>query len=398
MANLPSDDVDYDIAVIGGGIHGVGIAQAGAAAGYRVICLEQGDWGDATSSQSSKLIHGGLRYLQTGQLKLVQRCLQERDRLVELAPDLVWLRRFYIPVYRHGRFSRAQVRWALRTYFLLSGMRDSGRYAELAPDQWEQLAGLQTRNLQAVFQYCDGQTDDRRLTRAVARSAQQLGADMHVWSRFVYAERQAQGYRVCWEDQDGQHRTDCRVLINAAGPWVQSVMNRIEVSATQWQPPPVELVQGSHLIYDGHLVDRCYYVEAPDDGRAVFVLPWLNKTLVGTTETPYNGEPGQARPTSDEISYLKATLAFYFPFIADQPSGYLCGVRVLPSSSHAAFFRRRDTQIAVDDERAPHLLALYGGKLTDYRATSSQVIKQMLPVLGVREKRADTSHLFLADS
>lgn len=398
MTEYSSGEYDYDIAIIGGGIHGAGIAQAGAAAGYRVICLEQGGWGAATSSQSSKLIHGGLRYLQTGQLGLVRRCLQERDRLLQLAPDLVWLRRFYIPVYRQGRYSPEQIRWALRTYYLLSGMRNTGQYTELAQEQWGQLTGLQTRDLLAVFQYYDGQTDDRRLTQAVVRSAQSLGAEMCSQARFSYAERKVKGYNVRWESAEGPHGIRCRVLINAAGPWVQNVMAQIEVPPAQWQPAPMELVQGTHLIYEGALVERCYYVEAPEDGRAVFILPWLNKTLVGTTETPYAGIPEDISPTQGEIDYLKQTLAFYFPFMGEEPSGFLCGLRVLPGDQQAAFFRDRDTRLVMDDESAPNLMALYGGKLTDYRATSAKVIRCLRSVLGEREQRADTAHLFLADS
>lgn len=383
---------DYDVVVIGGGIHGAGVAQAAAAAGYRVLCLEQHSWGWATSSRSSKLIHGGLRYLQTGQLNLVRRCLHERDLLLQLAPELVSLRSFYIPVYRGGRYSATQVAWGLRLYYLLSGLSATGLYAQIPRHQWSDLDGLRTEGLEAVFRYYDGQTDDQQLTRAVAASASVLGADLWCPATFLHATRIGQGFSLEVEVAGESRTLTTRTLVNATGPWVNQVMTRIEHGVV---PLAVDLVQGTHLLFDTALTQHCFYVEAPDDGRAVFILPWQGKTLVGTTETGYQGDPADVHATDEEIRYLLRTLRSYFPRVPDLPFAHFTGIRVLPRSERAAFFRSRDTQLLLDDDAKPALAVLYGGKLTDYRATAAQVIQRLQATLGARDNARDTAQVRL---
>lgn len=386
---------DYDVAIIGGGIHGVGIAQAAAAAGYSVLCLEESAWGGATSSRSSKLIHGGLRYLQTGQLGLVRRCLNERDRLLELASELVKLRSFYIPVYDGGRYSAAQIRWALRAYYLLSGLRETGLYSELPETRWADIKGLKAEGLQHIFRYYDGQTDDQALTCAVGRSAQALGAILCCPARFDAATRSHSGYELIFYEAEIKKRASCRVLVNATGPWVNQVLSQIETPTAGWRPLTIDLVQGTHLVYPAGLSEQCLYVEAPSDGRAVFILPWQDKTLVGTTEKVYQGNPGEVEPLREEVQYLQQTLDTYLPEHQLRPEGRFCGLRVLPRSDRAAFFRSRDTQFLFDDPKHPTLAILYGGKLTDYRATAAQLMKQLSRTLGKRTPVADTAHLRL---
>ena len=381
---------DYDLLIIGGGIHGVGIAQAAAAAGYSVLCLEKEGWGSATSSRSSKLIHGGLRYLQTAQLRLVRRCLLERDLLVALAPELVSLRSFYIPVYKQGRYRPWQIRWGLRLYHLLSGWRDSGLYSLVPRSRWADLDGLNTDQLEAVYRYYDGQTDDQQLTQAVKNSAVALGATMQCPACFVEAAKNGQGYSVTYSFDGKPCQVQCRVLVNASGPWVNQTLQQIEHTL---EPLPIDLIQGAHLLYPGNLTDHCFYVEAPQDGRAVFILPWQGKTLVGTTETQYEGDPGAAQPLAREVEYLRRTLAHYFPHWHAEPEAQFCGVRVLPKSGRAVFLRSRDTQLLLDDPRKPHLVSLYGGKLTDYRATSAKLVDTLIPTLGWRASRVDTADL-----
>lgn len=383
---------DYDVVVVGGGIHGAGVTQAAAAAGYRVLCLEQKAWGWATSSRSSKLIHGGLRYLQTGQLNLVRRCLHERDLLLKLAPELVTLRSFYIPVYRGGRFSAAQVAWGLRLYYLLSGLSASGLYAQIPRHQWPDLDGLRTEGLEAVFRYYDGQTDDQQLTRAVINSAAGLGAELWCPATFLHARRIQQGFRVDVEVSGERRTLTTRTLVNAGGPWVNRLMENIEHGLT---PLEVDLVQGTHLVFDAALTQHCFYVEAPDDGRAVFILPWQGKTLVGTTETVYRGDPASVSATEAEIGYLLRTLHHAFPGLPERPFTHFSGVRVLPHSERAAFFRSRDTQLLVDNPRTPALAVLYGGKLTDYRATAASVVQRLQATLGRRDNAIDTAQIRL---
>lgn len=270
------------------------------------------------------------------------------------------------------------------------GWRDSGLYAVVPRTRWQDLGGLKTDGLEAVFRYYDGQTDDRLLTQAVKQSAQDLGARMHCPADFEFARKVELGYQICFTEAGSAHNVECRVLVNATGPWVNRVLDQIEHEVN---PVQVDLVQGTHLVFPNTHSEHCFYVEAPQDGRAVFVLPWQGKTLVGTTETVYHGDPGKAVPLESEINYLCETLDDYFPQWGLQPEDSFCGLRVLPRSDRAAFFRSRDTQVLVDHAAEPHLVVLYGGKLTDYRATAQNLLSRLIATLGPRVPVADTAQL-----
>ncbi|MBS1246874.1 MAG: FAD-dependent oxidoreductase [Proteobacteria bacterium] len=194
----------HDLVVIGAGIHGAGAAQAAAAAGYSVLVLEQTGIASATSCRSSKLIHGGLRYLESGQLNLVRESLRERDILLRIAPQLVRLVPFHIPIYRHTARRSWQIRAGLSLYALLGNLRRHAWFDTLPRTQWDELDGLTTRNLQAVFRYQDAQTDDAALTQAVMRSAQSLGAELVVPGEFLAAQHTANGYAVRYRTPQGE--------------------------------------------------------------------------------------------------------------------------------------------------------------------------------------------------
>jgi len=178
----------YDVVIVGGGIHGVGVAQAAAARGHSVLVLEQTAIAHGTSGRSSSLIHGGLRYLETAQLSLVKECLHERKLLLRLAPELVRLVPFYIPIYRSTCRRPWQLRLGLSLYALLGGMRAENRFSTLPRSQWDSLDGLSTENLQVVFCYHDGQTNDAVLTRSVMQSAMTMGAELALPATFVAAQ------------------------------------------------------------------------------------------------------------------------------------------------------------------------------------------------------------------
>ncbi|MGL4746222.1 MAG: FAD-dependent oxidoreductase, partial [Shewanella sp.] len=175
----------YDIAIIGGGISGVGIAQYAAAAGYSTLLIEKGEIGGQTSANSSKLIHGGLRYLESGQINLVRKSLLERRNLLDLAPSLVKPVPFYIPVYQDSQRNPLTIRAGLSLYALLSEFDPLGRFVSIPAVHWHRFKGLKLSGLKAVFQYWDAQTDDKLLTQAVARSAQALGAHIYVEAEFL---------------------------------------------------------------------------------------------------------------------------------------------------------------------------------------------------------------------
>lgn len=375
----------YDVVVIGGGIHGAGAAQACAAAGYRCLLVEQQAWGWATSSRSSKLLHGGLRYLQTGQLKLVRECLQERERLLCNAPELAHINWFYLPLYSDSNYPPWKIFAGLSLYRLFTGFGNPhGKFRVVPREEWSKLHGLCTENLRAVFAYQDAQTDDRLLTEAVKNSAVSLGCETACPAELLAATRSGDGWRADIHEHHGIRTVHCNVLVNATGPWVNEVIRRCGSEKSL----PVDLVQGTHLILEQQISQECFYLEAQDH-RAVFVLPWHGRTLIGTTETPFQGDPATTQPTPQEVQYLLDTVRNHFPQANLAVHAQFSGLRVLPASSERAFLRSRDTQF-LDDKG---LVSLYGGKLTAYRATSQQLLQHVQRHLGVRDAIADTRTL-----
>lgn len=379
----------FDVVVIGAGIHGAGCAQAAAAAGYSVQVLEKSGVAAGTSCRSSKLIHGGLRYLESGQVNLVRESLHERDTLLRIAPDLVHLVPFHIPVYRRTRRSRLAIRTGLTIYALLDNLRAHSRFTQLPRGEWSSLDGLDTHELKAVYRYQDAQTDDARLTQAVMRSAQSLGAELLCPAEFTGARPAADGYQVRYRDARGEHECLTRALINAAGPWVTIVLGRFDSAPPQ---PAVDLVQGAHIVLDNALHRGIYYLEA-EDRRAVFVMPWRGMSLVGTTETPFHGDPGAVRPRPEEVAYLTRTFERYFPQHKAPLRDQFAGLRVLPRGAGAAFGRSRETLYLTDAPDRPRLVSVIGGKLTGYRAAAERVMALLRPALPARAPRGDTRAL-----
>lgn len=381
----------YDLVVIGAGIQGAGVAQAAAAAGYSVLVLEQTAPAAGTSSKSSKLIHGGLRYLESAQFGLVRESLRERALLLKLAPDLVKLRPLHIPLYEHSSRSPLTIRAGLSLYALLAGLDRDSLFRQLPTDLWSRLSGLRQDGLKAVFRYYEAQTDDAALTRAVLHSAVTLGVEVQMPARFVSAHRSGQCCRVEYENSHGQHSVSCRVLVNCAGPWVKQVLAAVEPPL---QSPEVELVQGSHLLLPP-LLDQYFYLEAPSDRRAVFALPWEGQLLVGTTEKIHSDTPEKSHCTPEERDYLLTTLMHYFPHlnINDEQVETFAGLRVLPRSDKTAFSRPREVMFDMDDPLRPRVISVMGGKLTTYRATALMVMAKIKPSLPAKEKRADTAQL-----
>lgn len=374
----------YQILIIGGGVQGCAVAQACAAAGFSTLLIEQQQWGWATSSRSSKLIHGGLRYLQTGQFKLVKECLEEREWMLEYLPELVTRNWFYIPVYQNSKFRPWHLQLGLTLYAFLTGFTRNGSFRKIAPKNWEKLPFKQ-ENLQAIFAYQDAQTDDLALTRMIQKNAQRLGATCLEQVTFVSAERNRDHYDANLLVDGDNKRISTDFIINASGPWINHVLEKIS-------PPPkhveVDLVQGTHIVIEEAISDECFYLEAPSDQRAVFVLPWHGKTLIGTTETPFRGQPEDCEPLPAEIDYLLHTVKHYFP----EQSLTICeqwsGLRVLPKTHQVAFLRPRDVMLTVEEG----MLSIYGGKLTAWRSTAARVLHEIELQLGVGRK-VDTRFL-----
>jgi glycerol-3-phosphate dehydrogenase len=381
----------FDLLVIGGGIHGVGVAQAAAAGGYSVLLVEQTDFAAGTSSRSSKLIHGGLRYLETQQFSLVRESLHEREWLLRAAPDLVRRQAFYLPVYRQTSRRLWYLRTGLSFYALFAGLRRHTGYRRVPPREWTRLDGLCTTDLQGVLQYWDAQTDDAALTRAVMRSAESCGAQSCCGAEFLSAEIGAEACRSRFRLGPQTQEVQSRAIVNAAGPWAATVAERMTP-----KPPiaDVDLVQGTHLELPGRIERGCYYLEAPQDGRAVFVMPWHERTLLGTTELTHRGAPETSQPTPQEVEYLLRVFEHFFPGRPREVLDQWAGLRVLPTGG-AASRRSRETQLIVDDAKHPRVLSIFGGKLTTYRATAEKVLRRLAATLPTRKPLADTRELKL---
>jgi glycerol-3-phosphate dehydrogenase len=390
---------EYDVIVVGGGIHGAGVLQAATAAGYSGLLIEKRALASGTSSRSSKLIHGGLRYLESGQFALVRESLRERAIHLRIAADLVELKPFFIPVYRDTRRRPWQLKLGLWMYALLGGFDAGTRFGAVPKREWSALDGLDTHRLDAVIRYQDAQTDDARLTRAVVRSAQDLGGELAMPANFMGAALTDEGVDVTYEQNGATIDAHARVLVNAAGPWATRVSRAVHPPIFV---PDVDLVQGTHIVLPLHVTAGIYYVESPSDGRAVFVMPWQGATLIGTTETPYTGDPDQVHPLPEEEEYLLAVAAHYFPAVRAMTRSHIvqrfAGLRVLPAASQTAFDRSRETIFSTDRDPRPRVLGIYGGKLTGWRAAAAHVLSRIAPSLGSRPRRAATDQLILRRS
>jgi len=378
---------DVDILIVGGGIYGCGVAQAVSACGYRTMLIEQRKIASGTSSQSTKLIHGGLRYLEQANLKLVYEGLSERERLLKLAPGLVTREWFHIPVYKDSKRPAWMIAAGLLLYWLLSGGRS--RFKWLSKKDWPTtLPGLNTDNLKAVLAYEDASTDDGALTRAVAASARSFGCGIHentALKRAVY-----DGSKWTVKLSDGEEMT-ASILVNAGGPWVNRVIETIKPA-----PPSmgIQLVQGSHLLLNRPSPGFIYTESL--DGRVMFFRPWRGKTLAGTTETPFpygpdsHDDPATAKTTESETNDILATYNHFFPDMSCGKSDIFltyCGLRVLPKAEGLAFSSSRETVILTDNDNQPHYLAIYGGKLTTYRKESEKVLKLIMRSMAPPETR-----------
>jgi glycerol-3-phosphate dehydrogenase len=384
--------VQYDVVVIGAGIHGAGVAQAAAAAGYSVLVLEQyNEAAKGSSSRSSKLIHGGLRYLESGEFHLVRECLRERARLLRNAPHLVKLVPFYIPVYQNTRRRPWKIALGLMMYSLFSRKR----FHRISSHDWNQLDGLRNDQLDAVFSYYDAQTDDARLTRSVLQSARTLGAEVITGAEFSQAMLDSGEVSVSYQ-KDGQPATvTARVLVNAAGSWVNHVLQRVQQpSGAAMVLYDMDLVQGTHIVIPGQITHP-YYLEAPQDGRAVFVVPWKNNIMVGTTELEYGGNPADVRPTAAEIDYLLEIYNHYFKreLGSRDVIEAFAGLRVLPAGGGNASSKSRETHFHENDPDRPRVVSIYGGKLTSYRATAEKLLRRIKTVLPETTPVADTRSL-----
>ena len=383
----------YDVIVVGAGVHGAGVAQAVSAAGYSVCVIEKHTVGCGTSSKSSKLIHGGLRYLESYQFSLVRKSLKERAVLCRIAPELVKLQPFYIPIYKQTFRRPWQIRLGLSIYALLGNAHKNNLFKRLSKNSLESIDGLNGENLQNTYRYYDGQTNDKKLTEAIMTSAIQLGAKLIDSAEIKSITKNNESFNVRYQHEKSEKNISSTVIVNAAGPWVNEINNVINIKTKLLD---IDLVQGTHIIIDVAAPSGIYYLEAKDK-RAVFVMPYefdgRKITMVGTTEKIFEGHASDVKATEEEVDYLLTLYSSYFPKDKNiKILNQFAGLRVLPKYNGSLFSRPRDTVL---HWATTGLLNLYGGKLTAYRSTSNSVLKKIKPLLGKKRRVAFTEQLLL---
>ncbi len=374
-------DRPFDLVVLGGGITGCGIFFDAAQRGLRVLLVERGDVASGTSSRSSKLIHGGLRYLKQMQLKVTRASCRERDRQVALNPHLVTRQRWIYPSYAGDRTPGWQVSLGLGIYDRLT--RGAERHARLGPEELDRLApGLGRDKLERALSYFDAVADDARLTLAVAATGLAYGGSALTRAAAEAPIADAGGRLrglVVRDLLSGEtHRVEAALTVNAAGVWVDRVRQLLGREGRRLRPS-----RGSHLVFRRERLplEAAVTILSPDDRRPVFFIPHPEGVLAGTTDLFHDGELDDPRPTEEEVDYLLRAAAAAFP--AAPPAradvvGCFAGLR--PVLSH----HLDDPSKASREEAIWHedgLLSVAGGKLTTWRATAEEAVDEALKLL-----------------
>ncbi|MEX2468555.1 MAG: glycerol-3-phosphate dehydrogenase [Pseudohongiellaceae bacterium] len=367
------DDV-YDLLVIGGGINGVGIAADAAGRGLDVVLCEKGDLAGATSSWSTKLIHGGLRYLEYFQFSLVRKALREREILTRAAPHLIKPMPFQIPLMAHSRSSLL----LQAGLFIYDNLATSKLYKGSRRIRFDQHGPL-NESIKSGFEYWDAQVDDSRLVIHNAMQARDHGAHILTRSECVDIQPESGHWKVTVRDHLRQRdlQFNCRVLVNASGPWVSSLFSQLTHQAP---PHEVRLVKGSHIvvpkIYDG----KHAFMLQHHDGRIIFVIPYLGRySLIGTTEEEFSDDLDNVSISNKEINYLISITNLYFrkSILRSDIVYTYAGVRPLIEGGSKSITRAsRDYEIELVEDPYP-LLSVYGGKVTTYRVLAETVMNEL---------------------
>lgn len=377
----------YDIFVIGGGINGCGIARDAAGRGYSVALAEMNDFASGTSSGSTKLIHGGLRYLEYYEFRLVREALMEREILWAMAPHIIWPLRFVLPFQKGGIRPAWLIRLGLFIYDHLGGRKLLPATTTL--DLRRDPAGKPLKPLFGkAFEYSDGWVDDARMVVLNARDAADRGARIFSRSRVVSARREADFWSIEIKDHEtgAVNSVRARMLVNATGPWVDKVLSEAMGNSGVHN---VRLVQGSHIVVRKKFNDsRAYFFQNPDN-RIIFAIPYERDfTLIGTTDHDYTGDPRDVKITPEEVNYLCAAASEYFvePIRNDDIVWTYSAVRPLyDDGASKAQEATRDYVLKVEGNtgEAP-LLNVFGGKLTTYRRLAEHAVEKIGEKIGVR--------------
>ncbi len=385
-----------DVLIVGGGINGAGIARDLAGRGLRVVLCEKDDLAAHTSSSSTKLVHGGLRYLEYYEFSLVRKALAEREVLLKSAPHIMWPLRFVMPHDPRSSFLRPA--WLIRIGLFLY---DHLAKREVLPgsqgiDMREHPAGKPLKpQFTKGFVYSDGWVDDARLVVLNAIDAAERGATVLTGWRCVDAQRNATGWQMQLQDAQGARRkVSARALVNAAGPWAAQFLQE---HAHLHESKTLRLVKGSHIVVKKLFDHDHAYIFQNPDRRIIFAIPYEGEfTLIGTTDVEHDGAVGQARINDSEIAYLCEQASRYFakPVTPADVVWTYAGVRpLLGDETSDASAVTRDYQLDFDTEQAP-LLTVWGGKITTFRKLAEEAADGLCHHMGVKHK-AWTAGAFL---
>jgi len=381
--------------VAGGGATGVGVAIDAAARGYSVLLLEQSDFGKGTSSRSTKLVHGGVRYLEQGNLSLVMEALKERGLLLQNAPHLVRNLGFVVPNY--DWWEAPFYGLGLKLYNLLAGKYGFGASRILSKEETlRDMPTIRTEGLRGGVIYFDGQFDDSRLLINLVTTAFEQGAVLLNYAQVTGLTKDAEGFvdGVYVRDMEtGEHfEAHSRVVINASGPFTDGLRRKADTSTH----PMIALSQGIHLVFDGSFLasDNAIMVPHTSDGRVMFAIPWHGHTLVGTTDTPIAEPTLEPAALEQEIEFILQTAALYLekkPTRADVLSVF-AGIRPLVRSSESGSTAAlsRDHTIRIENSG---MITICGGKWTTYRHMAEDCVDQAATLARLPEKPCATAHL-----
>ncbi|HEX9160890.1 MAG TPA: glycerol-3-phosphate dehydrogenase/oxidase [Thermoanaerobaculia bacterium] len=351
------------IAVVGGGINGAGIAWELARRDYDLVLFEKGECGAQTSSRSTKMVHGGLRYLENLQVHVVRESLRDRAWLLEHLPQLVKPMEIVLPVYADSPRSRFTIRIGLTLYDLLAGRENIHRHRRLRAAEILALAPLTEDGLRGGFSYWDAQVDDYQLVRAVIASATAEGAT--ICEHTEVEKLHGDGGKWIVRTRRGDEEFD--LVVNAAGPWMNAFLRANGIHARY----VLSLVRGSHLVLKRRVSDEGFLLQSIGDHRVFFVLPWKATTLVGTTEVMHRISLEDVRPSDEEVEYLVGRFNHYFRegITRDDIASTFAGVRPLVGRASDPSAISRDARI----NRHGNLVNVFGGKLTTFMSLSRKV-------------------------
>jgi len=367
----------YDIIIIGGGIYGAWSAREATLRGLKTLLVEQGDWGGATSQSSSKLLHGGLRYLEQFEFGLVRKSLKERDLLYEIAPHLVKPLRFMVPIYDNSRVGPFRMRLGLKLYDSLAGNGPCSKpYKKLSRSEvFEDYAWLKQGGFKSSLEYSDAQTDDARFTYQVVQTAESLGAHIKSYCKasIVHAMHEIKQVELYNLKNQTKLTVKSKSILMATGPWMDA-----QIGKNKQAKENSRLTKGVHILLPDIGLRKALTLMSPEDGRVFFMIPWYHKTMVGTTDTDYQGSPENCTTTHEDIHYLlKSVNAFKesTPWKYEDVISAFSGLRVLQSSNtdHPSQASREWSL----PEIRPGIFRSIGGKLTSAREDATFALDQI---------------------